>query len=239
MSADFEQLRTKMVDGQLRTTDVTNLSVLDAFLSVPREAFVPARLRELAYIDEDVDITPPDGDARRFLMEPSPLAKLIQLAEVDAGDVVLDVGTGTGYSAAILSQLAGSVIALESDATLAAQASERLSELGCDNVAVVEGVLEAGLSVRGALRRHSGCRRGRPDARRDLRADEGRRPSRHRRGPWQCRRGAALPQAGRACFGALGVQRGGEALARFPGRARVRVLARRAGTACQGRGCGG
>ncbi|MEP4424036.1 MAG: protein-L-isoaspartate O-methyltransferase, partial [Nitratireductor sp.] len=102
MSADFEQLRTKMVDGQLRTTDVTNLSILDAFLSVPREAFVPARLRELAYIDEDVDITPPDGEARRFLMEPSPLAKLIQLAEVDAGDVVLDVGTGTGYSAAIL-----------------------------------------------------------------------------------------------------------------------------------------
>ena len=144
MSADFEQLRIKMVDGQLRTTDVTNLSILDAFLSVPREAFVPARLRELAYIDEDVDITPPDGEARRFLMEPSPLAKLIQLAEVDAGDVVLDVGTGTGYSAAILSQLAGSVIALESDAALAAQASERLSELGCDNVAVVEGALEAG-----------------------------------------------------------------------------------------------
>ncbi|PSM18022.1 MULTISPECIES: protein-L-isoaspartate O-methyltransferase family protein [Nitratireductor] len=144
MSADFEQLRIKMVDGQLRTTDVTNLPILEAFLSVPREAFVPARLKELAYIDEDVDITPPDGEARRFLMEPSPLAKLIQLADIETGDVVLDVGTGTGYAAAILSQLAGSVIALESDAALAAQASERLSELGCDNVAVVEGALEAG-----------------------------------------------------------------------------------------------
>ncbi len=144
MSADFEQLRIKMVDGQLRTTDVTNLPILEAFLSVPREAFVPARLKELAYIDEDVDITPPDGEARRFLMEPSPLAKLIQLADIETGDVVLDVGTGTGYAAAILSQLAGSVIALESDAALAAQASERLSELGCDNVAVVEGALVAG-----------------------------------------------------------------------------------------------
>lgn len=133
-----------MVDGQLRTTDVTSIPVLDAFLAVPREAFVPQRRRELAYIDEDVEITPTDSGQKRFLMEASPLARLIQLAAVEPGDVALDIGTGTGYSAALLSQLAGSVIALESEPALATDATRLLSELGCDNVAVVEGALDEG-----------------------------------------------------------------------------------------------
>ncbi|WP_187972986.1 protein-L-isoaspartate O-methyltransferase family protein [Aquibium microcysteis] len=133
-----------MVDGQLRTTDVNRIPLLDAFLSVPREAFVPSRLRSLAYIDEDLDITPPGSGERRFLMEPSPFAKMLQLADVGPADVVLDVGAGSGYSAAILSLVAGSVIALESDAALADQATARLAELGYDNVAVVQGPLPAG-----------------------------------------------------------------------------------------------
>jgi len=142
MSVNFRELRTKMVDGQLRTTDVTDLTVLQAFLDVPRETFVEPRQRELAYIDEDIRIS--DAPAR-YMMEPSPLAKLIQLAEIRSGDFVLDVGAGTGYASAILSRLAGSVIALESDPSLAERATSTLSALGSDNVVVVAGPLAAGV----------------------------------------------------------------------------------------------
>lgn len=136
---DYKAARTKMVDNQIRTTDVTSHEVLDAFLTVPREEFVPAAVKPLAYIDNDIQVAP-----GRFLMEPSPLAKLVQLAEIGGSDVVLEVGCGAGYAAAILSRLAGSVVALESDATLAATATETLARLGYDNVAVVTGNLEAG-----------------------------------------------------------------------------------------------
>lgn len=144
MAANFQELRTKMVDNQIRTTDVTDLALLDAFLHVPREAFVPARRRELAYIDEDVLLEGASDGARRYIMEPSPFAKLVQLARITPNDVVLDIGSGTGYSAAILSRLAGSVIALESDSVLASAATAHLSELGYDNVVIVTSELAAG-----------------------------------------------------------------------------------------------
>jgi protein-L-isoaspartate(D-aspartate) O-methyltransferase len=139
MITDFSSLRTKMVDGQLRTTDVTSLPILDAMLAVPREDFVPAAKRSLAYIDEDIEVAP-----ARWLMEPSPFARLLQLAGIRQGDFVLDVGAATGYSSAVLSKLAGAVVALESDPALARDAQSRLSLLGCDTVAVVEGPLENG-----------------------------------------------------------------------------------------------
>lgn len=142
MMADFSGLRTKMVDGQVRTTDVTSLPLLDALLSVPREEFVPAARKSLAYIDEDLEIAP-----GRYLMEPSPFARIVQLAGIQPGDFVLDVGAGTGYSAAVLSKLAGSVVALEQDPTLAAKAQSVLSSLGYDTVAVVEGPLSAGYAA--------------------------------------------------------------------------------------------
>jgi protein-L-isoaspartate(D-aspartate) O-methyltransferase len=142
---DFETARANMVDSQLRTTDVTSHSVLKAFLSVPREAFVPAGVRQIAYADEDLQICPArDGLPARYVMKASPLAKLLQLAAVSKEDVVLEVGGGAGYAAAILSQIAGSVVSLESDEALAAQATETLASLGYDNVAVVTGDLEKG-----------------------------------------------------------------------------------------------
>jgi protein-L-isoaspartate(D-aspartate) O-methyltransferase len=145
MTFDYAAQRLKMVDGQLRTTDVTNVPILDAMIAVPREDFVPANRKPLAYIDEDIEIAPArDGTPARYLMEPSPFGKLLQLAEIRKDDVVLDVGSGTGYSAAVLSKLASSVIALESDADLAAAAAQTLGRLGANNVAVVEGPLEAG-----------------------------------------------------------------------------------------------
>ncbi|MCK9551934.1 protein-L-isoaspartate O-methyltransferase [Aquamicrobium sp.] len=143
MSADFTERRVKMVDGQIRTTDVTNVPLLDAFLSVPRELFVDESVRELAYIDEDIRIADGDGGAR-FLMEPSPLARLLQAAEIRNSDSVLDIGCGTGYSSAILSQVAASVTALESDPELAGKARETLGALGYGNVSVVEGPLRDG-----------------------------------------------------------------------------------------------
>ena len=145
---DFAAARTKMVDNQIRTTDVTSHSVLNAFLSVPREAFVPHNLRPLAYIDEDMQVAAAtDGKPARYVMEPSPLAKLLQLAAVGKDDVVLEIGCGAGYAAALLSQLAGSVVAVESDETLANKATATLTELGCDNVAVVVGELEKGYAA--------------------------------------------------------------------------------------------
>ena len=145
MTIDFELARTRMVDNQIRTTDVTSHPVLQAFLSVAREDFVPANLRELAYIDDDIRIlSGQDGAPDRFLMEPSPLAKLLQLADVGKDDVVLEIGCGTGYVSALLSLLADSVVALESDPALAETAAESLSRLGYDNVAVVTGALAQG-----------------------------------------------------------------------------------------------
>lgn len=145
MSADFSELRIKMVDGQIRTTDVTDPAILEAMLSVPREAFVDEKRRPLAYIDEDIEIAPArPGLPARYLMEPSPFAKLIQLADVGEHDHVLDVGAGTGYSSAVLSRIAASVVALESDAELAARARKLLAENGHGNVTVVAGKLQEG-----------------------------------------------------------------------------------------------
>jgi protein-L-isoaspartate(D-aspartate) O-methyltransferase len=143
--ADYAQLRTRMVDSQLRTTDVTDPRLLDTMLSVPREEFVPSSKRSLAYIDEDIELAPAEGaNPARYLMEPSPFARLVQLAEIGQSDFVLDVGCGTGYSSAVMSRLASSVVALESDSPLADLATENLSRLGFDNVAVVRGPLAAG-----------------------------------------------------------------------------------------------
>lgn len=142
---DFETARLKMLDSQLRTTDVTSHSLLSAFLEVPREAFVPQALAALAYVDADIQIAPArDGQPARYVMEPSPLAKLMQLAEIGSDDVVLEIGTGSGYAAAVISKVASSVVAVESDEDLADRATAVLSEKGFDNVAVVKGALESG-----------------------------------------------------------------------------------------------
>jgi protein-L-isoaspartate(D-aspartate) O-methyltransferase len=142
MNADFSELRTKMIDGQLRTTDVTDTAVLDAMLAVPREAFVDEKRQPLAYIDEDIEIAP-----SRYLMEPSPFARLLQLAAITPADHVLDIGAGTGYSSAVLSRLAGSVVALESDSALAERAKAALAETGAGNITVITGQFEEGYAA--------------------------------------------------------------------------------------------
>lgn len=139
MDIDFSQARLKMVDGQVRTTDVTDAALLSAMLEVPREQFVPQNRIAFAYLDEAIEVA-----RGRYLMEASPLAKLMQLAVIEPNDIVLDVGCATGYSSALLSKLASSVIALESDSALYEAANSNLAQLGCDNVAVVQGELNVG-----------------------------------------------------------------------------------------------
>ena len=134
---DFAHARRTMVDGQIRTADVTDLRVLGAFQSVAREQFVPEKRRAIAYLDCDVPVA--DG---RALIKPMVLAKLIQAAGVTESDCVLDAGCATGYSSAVLAALAASVVALEEDAALAAQAKRALS--GAGNTTVVTGALTAG-----------------------------------------------------------------------------------------------
>lgn len=144
MAPDFEELRRAMVDSQVRTTDVTDLPLIEAMLDVPREAFVPARQKPFAYTDRDIPLDGATGATPRYLMQASPFAKMAQLAEIRKDDVVLDIGCGLGYSSAVLSRLGAAVIALESDDDLAAKASETLAANGFDSVAVVNGPLEHG-----------------------------------------------------------------------------------------------
>jgi len=138
---DFAAARRMMVDCQVRTSDVTNLRLIAAMLAVPRERFVPKASAELSYLDADLPVE--EGGARR-LLKPMVLAKLLQAAEIGETDRVLDVGCATGYSAAVIGQLASSVVALEQDAALARLAEDNLQALGVRNATVATGSLVEG-----------------------------------------------------------------------------------------------
>jgi protein-L-isoaspartate(D-aspartate) O-methyltransferase len=126
-----------MVDGQIRTYDVTDPAVLSAMLAVPRERFVPADRAAVAYLDTDV----PVGRGRR-LLKPMVLARLLQAAAIRPEERVLDLGCGTGYAAAVLARMGAQVVALEQDPGLAAEARRALAD--ASEVTVVEGPLTAG-----------------------------------------------------------------------------------------------
>ncbi len=135
---DFATARRYMVDGQVRTADVTDLRIISAMMDIPREHFVPPTSAELAYLDIDL----PLGDGLRRLLKPMVFAKLIHAADIASSDRVLDVGCTTGYGAAVLARIAGQVIALEQDAGLAQAARTALAAQS--NVSVVTGPLTAG-----------------------------------------------------------------------------------------------
>ncbi|MEP3047348.1 MAG: protein-L-isoaspartate O-methyltransferase [Roseibium sp.] len=144
---DFDQSRRKMVDNQLRTNDVTDHRILDAMEAVPREKFVPASKRTVAYIDEDLPVG--SVESKRFLMKPHIFGKLVQLAAIREGDVVLVIGAGSGYSSAVVSKLAASVVAVEEDTDLSKTATDILVELGIENAVVVDGPLADGFASEG------------------------------------------------------------------------------------------
>src|SRR5215471_12065773 len=116
---DFAAARRMMVEGQVRTSDVSDLRIIAAMLELPRERFVPEAKAALAYLDADVPVTEAQGgNPVRRLLKPMVLAKLVQAAAIQASDHVFDVGCATGYSSALLARLARSVIALEEEETL-------------------------------------------------------------------------------------------------------------------------
>ena len=141
---DFEAAREAMVEGQVRTADVTRPEISDAMRAIPRERFVPRAERALAYADLD----PPVGGGRRMLA-PRTFAKMLQGAALQPGEVALDVGCATGYSTVVLARLAGFVAALEEDPALADQAAERLAEFEADTVSLERGPLAAGAPAAG------------------------------------------------------------------------------------------
>ena len=136
---DLVQARSRMVDGQVRTGDVTDLRIQAAMLELPRERFAPEP--ELAYADFDLPLGARSG---RAMLRPRTLGKLLQALEVAPGDRALDVGCGTGYGVAVLSHLAGDVFGLEEDSALAATATKVLAACGIRNASVVTGPLSDG-----------------------------------------------------------------------------------------------
>jgi len=139
MTDDLSQARVNMVENQIRPSDVTDLRIQKAMMTIPRELFLPKTVRSLAYSEERLEIAP-----GRRVMEPRTLAKMIQAADIKSIDLVLLVGAATGYAAAIVSGLAAAVVALEEDASLAESAAANFSHLGIDTVAVVTGALVEG-----------------------------------------------------------------------------------------------
>ena len=133
-----------MVDCQIRPTKVTDENIIDAFATVPREAFVGRNQRAIAYVDEDLPL--PGG---RCMMEAMVLARLIQALAVDKSDNVLVVGAATGYGAAIMARLAGSVIAVETRTQMVEKAQETLVSIGTDNAVAIKGRLTEGFANEG------------------------------------------------------------------------------------------
>lgn len=136
---DYALARHNMVESQVRTNRVTDSALTDAMETIPRELFVPANRRPIAYVDEDLEIAP-----GRYLMEPMVLARLLQEAEVTPDAIVLDIGCATGYSTAVIAHLCQTAVGVESDGALAERATETLTALGIDNALVIEAPLDEG-----------------------------------------------------------------------------------------------
>ncbi len=141
---DFAARRRTMVDTQVRPSDVTKYPIIDAMLAVPRELFVPTGRREAAYIGENLPIGP-----SRVILDPRTIAKMLDALDVKDHEVVLDLGAGLGYGAAVLARLAGAVVAVEEDEAMARDTETSLAEVGADNVAVVVGPLTEGAPKHG------------------------------------------------------------------------------------------
>ena len=137
--SEFSTRRVMMVDTQVRPSDVTKFPIIDAMLSIPREAYVPADRREAAYVGENLAI-----GQDRVMLEARTLAKLLDALDIQPGEMVLDLGCGLGYSAAVIARLAETVVAVEADEVLAVEAGRLLSESGVDNAIVVTGSLATG-----------------------------------------------------------------------------------------------
>ncbi len=141
---DYAARRTMMVDTQVRPSDVTKFPIIDAMLSVAREAFVPRPLREAAYMGENIDL-----GGGRVILEPRTLSKMLDALDLRADELVLDLGCGLGYSSAVAARMAQAVVAVEENEDMAEEARGILSDQGADNVIVHEGPLAEGAAEHG------------------------------------------------------------------------------------------
>lgn len=141
---DYPTRRRAMVDGHIRPADVTKYPIIAAMLRIPREAFVPDGLRDIAYVGDHVQL-----GGGRVVLDPRIFAKMLDALDIRPDDLVLDVGAGMGYSAAVISTMAEAVVAVEDDATMAAEAQALLAEHHADNVAVIEAPLAQGAPDQG------------------------------------------------------------------------------------------
>lgn len=137
--SDFAMRRTTMVDTQVRPNDVTRFPVIEAMLAVPMEDFVPASRRAVAYSGENLDL-----GRGRVLLEPRTLGKMIDMLDLQPGNLVLDLGCGYGYSSALIARMVQAVVAIEDDGEMAPEAERRLNEAGIFNVAVLNAPLAQG-----------------------------------------------------------------------------------------------
>lgn len=131
---DFAAEREAMVERQIESRGITDPKILEAFRSVPREQFLPAEYADLAYGDHPLPI-----EAGQTISQPYIVALMIKAAEIKPGDTVLEIGAGSGYAAAVMSRIAGSVVAIERQHDLVEIASGRIRRLGYDNVRIIEG----------------------------------------------------------------------------------------------------
>jgi protein-L-isoaspartate(D-aspartate) O-methyltransferase len=139
---DFAELRRRLVDNQIRPSEITDHDLIQAFLAVPRELFVAPGERPFAYSDRELRYS--DKIPNRRLIDPVQQARLIAALPIGPDSKVMVIGCGTGYSAAILARLAGTVVALEEEPELAARAAELLPQVGAGNVDLVQGKLSEG-----------------------------------------------------------------------------------------------
>jgi len=136
---EFAARRVMMVDTQVRPSDVTKFPIIDAMLTVPREAYVPRHRREAAYMGDNLDI-----GGGRVVLDPRTLAKMLESLDIQPTDLVLDLGCGLGYSSAVIARLADTVVGVEEDPAMAAEAQQLLSAEGVDTAVVIAGALAAG-----------------------------------------------------------------------------------------------
>lgn len=141
---DFAAERRAMVDGQIRTADVTDRRLQAVLLAIPRERFMPRSKVAQAYSDSEVEI-----GAGRWMMRPRDFAKLVHAADIQPHEIVLDIGIGRGYSSAVLSRMAETVVGVESDDSLIERAERNLAETGSDNAVVLKGDLKVGAPDQG------------------------------------------------------------------------------------------
>lgn len=141
---DFADRRRMMVDTQVRPSDVTKFPIIEAMLTVPREIFVPDAQREAAYADEIL----PLGEGR-VMLDARTLAKMLDVLNIENDELVLNVGCGLGYSAAVVARMAQAVVAVEEGEGMAQEAQELLADIGTDNAIVHQGPLGEGAGEHG------------------------------------------------------------------------------------------